>query len=138
MDYAGDVSPKQAWGELQKDARAQLIDVRTQPEWAFVGAPDLSSLQKQTVFQSWQSFPTMAIDSGFVDKIAAKFPDPATPLYFICRTGGRSRAAAQAMAAAGYRQCYNVSDGFEGVPDGQRHRGTATGWKAEGLPWVQD
>ena len=44
----------------------------------------------------------------------------------------------QAMTAAGYRRCYNVAEGFEGNPDTERHRGKTGGWKAAGLPWVQD
>jgi len=42
------------------------------------------------------------------------------------------------MTAAGYRRCYNVAEGFEGNPDAERHRGKTGGWKAAGLPWVQD
>jgi rhodanese-related sulfurtransferase len=60
------------------------------------------------------------------------------PILFICRSGGRSRAAAAALTAAGYRRCYNVAEGFEGNPDPERHRGKTGGWKAAGLPWVQD
>ena len=46
-------------------------------------------------------------------------------------------AAAEAMAAMGYRACHNVAGGFEGPLDDERHRGAAGGWKATGLPWVQ-
>ena len=45
-DYAGDLSPRESWRLLGEDPRAVLIDVRTQPEWAFVGLPDLGSLGK--------------------------------------------------------------------------------------------
>jgi hypothetical protein len=41
------------------------------------------------------------------------------------------------MAAAGYRACHNVAGGFEGPLDDDRHRGSADGWKAAGLPWLQ-
>jgi hypothetical protein len=41
------------------------------------------------------------------------------------------------LTAAGYRQCFNVADGFEGNVDNQGHRGTTGGWKASNLPWVQ-
>jgi len=58
-------------------------------------------------------------------------------LYFICRSGSRSMAAAKAMAKAGYRCCHNVASGFEGPLDDLRHRGTVGGWKATGLPWLQ-
>ena len=62
---------------------------------------------------------------------------PETALYFICRSGARSLAAAQTAQAAGYRKSFNVADGFEGPPDASGHRGTVAGWKAEGMPWRQ-
>jgi rhodanese-related sulfurtransferase len=58
-------------------------------------------------------------------------------LFFICRSGSRSLAAAKAMTAAGYRACHNVTEGFEGPLDDARHRGILLGWKAIGLPWQQ-
>jgi rhodanese-related sulfurtransferase len=58
-------------------------------------------------------------------------------LFFICRSGARSRMAAEAMANVGYRRCRNVADGFEGPLDADRHRGQVAGWKAAGLAWAQ-
>jgi rhodanese-related sulfurtransferase len=52
------------------------------------------------------------------------------PLLFFCRSGARSRAAAIAMSAAGWKSSYNIADGFEGPLDSARHRGAASGWKA--------
>jgi rhodanese-related sulfurtransferase len=138
MSYAGDLRPSEAWKLLSEDERAQLVDVRTRPEWMFVGLPDLSSLGKRALLQSWQMFPSMEVDGEFTAAIASQVADRDTPLLFICRSGGRSRAAAAAMNAAGYRRCYNVAEGFEGNPDAERHRGKTGGWKAAGLPWVQD
>ncbi len=59
------------------------------------------------------------------------------PLYFICRSGNRSRHAAVAAAAAGYQRAYNVAHGFEGRLGPDRHRDSKESWKGEGLPWVQ-
>ena len=53
------------------------------------------------------------------------------------RSGGRSRMAAEAMAAAGYRRCLNVAEGFEGPIDADRHRSQIAGWKFARLAWVQ-
>jgi len=61
---------------------------------------------------------------------------PGAPLFFLCRSGARSRAAAIALTEAGYGPCFNIKDGFEGALDTKRHRG-ALGWKAAGLPWLQ-
>ena len=40
------VPPRQVWEALRKDPQAQLVDVRTDAEWNFVGLPDLSSAGK--------------------------------------------------------------------------------------------
>jgi rhodanese-related sulfurtransferase len=138
MSYAGDLKPTEAWKLLTEDKSAQLVDVRTRPEWMFVGLPDLSSVDRRPVLQSWQVFPAMEVDGNFVAEISRQIPDRDAPIVFICRSGGRSRAAASAVAAAGYRRCYNLAGGFEGNPDAQRHRGKTDGWKAAGLPWIQD
>jgi len=137
MSYAGDVTPAEAWSVLEQDRRAVLIDVRTMPEWTFVGVPELTGIGKELVRLSWQIFPDMGIDQQFTEKLQATGLAPDAPLYFICRSGGRSAAAAAAMTAAGFTACYNVAGGFEGDLDGRRHRGSVNGWKKSDLPWVQ-
>jgi len=137
MTYAGDVTPSDAWSGLGRDKAAQLIDVRTKPEWQFVGMPDLAEHGKRTVLLAWQEYPAMQVNSAFVEQLAKAVPDKDAPLYFLCRSGARSKAAAMAATAAGYKRCYNILDGFEGGLDPTRHRGKA-GWKAAGLPWIQD
>jgi rhodanese-related sulfurtransferase len=137
MGYAGDVDPTKAWEMLAQDPKALLVDVRTEPEWMFTGTPDLSPLGGKATLLSWQIFPAMTVDADFTRKLSGAAADRDTVLLFICRTGGRSRAAAEAMAQFGYQRCFNVSDGFEGPPDPERHRGRVAGWKAAGLPWAQ-
>jgi rhodanese-related sulfurtransferase len=140
MGYAGDLSPRETWERLAREAPAQLIDVRTVPEWNFVGVPDLAPLQRQALFCEWQHFPPAA-NSAFVQEVMDALKRtgyrPGAPLYFLCRSGARSRAAAIALTEAGYGPCFNIKDGFEGALDSERHRGGAAGWKAEGLPWTQ-
>ena len=81
------------------------------------------------------------VDAQFSERLAAALAASGTgkddALYFICRSGGRSRMAAEAMAEAGFRRCSNVAEGFEGPLDDSRHRGQVAGWKASGLPWMQ-
>lgn len=137
MTYAGDLTPTDAWTLLKADRGAQLVDVRTPPEWTFVGVPDLGAIGKQAALVPWQSYPSMQVNPSFVDDMRRISASPETPLLFICRSGARSRAAAEAMTAAGYRRCYNVADGFEGPVDAEGHRGRQAGWKAAGLPWTQ-
>ncbi len=135
--YAGDVSSKEAWEVLSRDPEAVLVDVRTDAEWAFVGLPNLSKLEKNPLLVPWQSFPGMQVNSEFTAEVVAKGVRPEQTVFFICRSGQRSRHAAMALCAVGYGQCFNVSDGFEGGHDAERHRGSTEGWKAAGLPWAQ-
>ena len=136
-DYAGDISVEQAFEILSDDKNAVLIDVRTMAEWAFVGAPDLSGMGKEAVFVSWQVFPAMERNPGFAEELAGHGVTPDKTVLFICRSGQRSMHAAAAMTAAGYENCFNVAQGFEGPLDESGHRGTTEGWKAKRLPWVQ-
>lgn len=132
-----EIAPRDAWTLLEREPKAVLVDVRTEPEWGYVGLPDLGPLGKQVLRLSWQVYPAMAVDSGFAQRLAEAGITPEHSLLFLCRSGARSLAAARLMAAQGFPRCYNVSDGFEGPADGARHRGTVAGWKHDGLPWVQ-
>jgi rhodanese-related sulfurtransferase len=89
----------------------------------------------------WQTFPDSRIAPDFADRLeaalAARGAEQSDEIFFICRSGGRSRMAAEVMAAAGYRHCRNVAEGFEGPIDGDRHRSQIAGWKFAGLDWVQ-
>jgi rhodanese-related sulfurtransferase len=135
--YAGDISPTQAWKLLSEDDAAMLVDVRTPAEWNYVGVPDLSNVGKKPLLLPWVFFPSMERNEEFVTQLENAGLDRDAPLLFICRSGARSRAAAIAMTARGFKNCYNVATGFEGDPDQARHRGTVSGWKVEGLPWLQ-
>ena len=136
--YAGDLSPAQAFELLTERANAVMIDVRTTAEWAYVGLPDLSGLGKDVLRLNWKVFPAMEVHAGFVADLQSQGLNPDQPLLFLCRSGIRSKDAAIAMTAAGYQHCYNIAQGFEGDKDPERHRGRIGGWKAHGLPWLQD
>jgi rhodanese-related sulfurtransferase len=139
--YGGDVSPQEAWKTLTANPAAQLVDVRTTAEWTYVGVSDLSSLGKSPLFVEWQTYPDMKPNARFKEMLFATLAPmgakPDAPLYFLCRSGVRSRAAAIAMTAEGFTNCFNVAGGFEGDNDEERHRGRTNGWKVAGLPWRQ-
>jgi rhodanese-related sulfurtransferase len=135
--YAGDVTPDEAWRLLTEDPAAVLVDVRTQPEWVLVGVPDLTGIGKEAVFVSWQLFPAMNENPNFSAELASHNVTPDQKVLFICRSGNRSAAAARAMTARGFANCYNVIEGFEGELDSARHRGSLGGWKVKQLPWIQ-
>jgi rhodanese-related sulfurtransferase len=140
-DFAGDLSAEEAYAILAKQERAALVDVRTKPEWQFVGVPDLAALGKTTIFREWQVYPTMQVAADFApalsNELQQRGADKTDPVIFMCRSGARSRQAAIALTSAGWSRCYNVVDGFEGALDAERRRGVLAGWKARGLPWTQ-
>ena len=72
LDYAGDLSPKQAWTLLKEDKNCQLIDCRSAAEWSLVGVPELDSLQKSPIFVEWQIFPMMEKNPKFFKEISEK------------------------------------------------------------------
>lgn len=135
--HAGDVTPTEAWALLEDEPDAVLVDVRTAAEWAYVGLPDIADLDKVPVTIEWSTFPGGARNESFADQLAAEGIPTDAPVLFLCRSGARSAAAATLAAEQGWTRAHNVAGGFEGALDPQRHRGTAGGWKAAGLPWAQ-
>ena len=132
-----DVSPKQVWDALRSDPQARLVDVRTDAEWSYVGLPDLQETGREPVLIPWQVFPGMQVNASFTRHLQQAGLTPEHRIYFLCRSGVRSQAAAKAAIAAGYPHAFNIKDGFEGPPDEDGHRGKLAGWKADGLAWRQ-
>ena len=131
------VAPRKVWEALTTNPKAAMVDVRTDAEWNFVGIADLSDAAKQPSLVPWQVYPSMQLNAGFMDQVRQAGLTPDHHIYFLCRSGVRSLAAAQAAEAAGFPHAFNIADGFEGPPDGDGHRGEVAGWKADGLPWRQ-
>jgi len=135
MSYAGDVTPSEAYAAATGPEAALLVDVRTRAEWAYVGVPVLEGAN-EVAFVEWSSFPDGRVNERFVDEVRAAGLLPGRPVYLLCRSGVRSRAAAAALTSAGLGPAFNVLEGFEGPHDPQQHR-TVAGWKLAGLPWRQ-
>jgi rhodanese-related sulfurtransferase len=136
--YAGDVGPCDAYVGLQGDTDAVLVDVRAKAEWSYVGFPDLTQVGKRMIFVEWQHFPDGTLNGSVMEELreAGVGEGEGIPIYFLCRSGVRSVAAAKAATAAGLGPAYNVADGFEGQLGQDGHRDLA-GWKVAGLPWRQ-
>jgi rhodanese-related sulfurtransferase len=137
-----DVPVKAVWAHLEVDPKAVLVDVRTRAEWTYVGVPDLAGIGRQPALVEWQTFPDGRPNPAFMKQLTEQLDALGAgrdvELFFICRSGARSLAAAQAAAAAGYQRCHNVAQGFEGPLDPKTgQRGRIGGWKAAGLPWSQ-
>jgi rhodanese-related sulfurtransferase len=128
LTYAGALLPAEALQLMQ--AGAVLVDVRTKPELQYVGSVPGS------VGVEWQTYPGNRENPEFLGELAAAVPKD-TPVMFLCRSGVRSHYAADAATRAGWREAYNVLEGFEGDKDAQHHRNSVGGWRKAGLPWVQ-
>ena len=138
-----EVNPSAAWDILGNDADARLIDVRSRPEWGFVGGPDLSEIGHSVICAEWKTFPGMVLNPDFPGHVLeALFGHTPSTALFMCRSGVRSMHAAQMMsevfAAHGKMvSCISIAEGFEGDLDPKAHRGGLNGWKARGLAWCQ-
>ena len=130
-----DITPVESWEALKNDPNQVLIDCRAAVEWNLIGVPDLSGIGKRLITVEWQSLDGQP-NPHFVEQISAILPKE-TPIHIICRVGGRSAAACQALSAAGYTNLANIAGGFEGQPDAHGHRSACEGWRFHQLPWVQ-
>lgn len=122
----------------------KILDVRTPEEYLFIGHAEMAwnvPLAAQTF--EWDAakkqFPMRPLPD-FVDRIRT-IAKPEDTLLVMCRSGGRSAMAVNALAQAGFKNVYNITDGFEGdsvkdpgsVFNGQR---MVNGWRNSGLPWT--
>lgn len=130
LPYEGALLPAEAAELLQHAPGAKLVDVRTRAEFDWVGRiPGAVEIE-------WQSYPGMQLNPHFLTQLAGQV-DKESLTMFICRSGGRSHAAAALAAQHGWNDCYNVLEGFEGDKDQQGRRNSKGGWRAAGLPWYQ-
>lgn len=136
-----DIDVAETWRRLESDPHAQLVDVRTRAEWVLVGYPELAAIGKAPIFIEWRVLPGGRPDAAFLRRLEVELAIRRVPktahLYFLCRSGVRSRYAAEAATRLGYGACHNVASGFEGDLDENRRRGTQAGWKVQDLPWAQ-
>ena len=126
--------------------RIKILDVRTLGEYVFVGhAPMAYNIPFRKLTDQWDPGKgryQMPLNPGFVEAVNQSFGLEDTILV-ICRSGGRSAAAVNLLAEAGFRNAYSILDGFEGdmVKDpasyynGKRMK---NGWKNSGAPWTHD
>ncbi len=133
LPYAGAVTSDEAFALLKGDPRIKLVDVRTQAERDWVGRVDLPEGQHCAV--QWTLYPGGAKNPEFLQQLAA-CAGPDDVLLFLCRSGVRSRYAAEVATVNGYRNCFDILEGFEGDRDDAGHRKTLGGWCRAGLPWV--
>ena len=131
LPYEGALYPAEAYEILQSAPGAKLVDVRSRAELDWVGyVPDAVEIE-------WAIYPNMKTNPHFIAQLEQQVEKEAL-VMFLCRSGVRSHHAAALATQAGYSDCYNVLEGFEGDMDNNQHRNNLGGWRAAGLPWEQN
>ncbi len=129
---------------LETDPTILFLDVRDPIEVTFVGHPTpidaVVPLQIATLeFDANAGAYRMKPNPNFVTDVAAIAARQGLakqhPIFVMCRSGGRSAAAAQALAGAGYTNVWNLIEGFEGDTNDEGDR-SLNGWRNSGLPWT--
>jgi rhodanese-related sulfurtransferase len=126
--------------------KVRILDVRTPEEFMFVGHADMAwNIPVAAQLYQWDAdkkqFPMQPLPD-FVARVR-NVAKPDDTLLVMCRSGGRSAMAVNLLAAAGFKNVYNIVDGMEGdavtdpdsVFQGQR---LVNGWQNSGLPWTYD
>jgi rhodanese-related sulfurtransferase len=126
--------------------KVKVLDVRTPEEYIFIGHASMAynvPLAMQTY--NWDPKTNeyaMKPVSDFVDQVK-KIAKPTDVILVTCRSGGRSAMAVNQLAAAGFKNVYNITDGFEGdmVKDQSSlyyEKRMQNGWKNSNLPWTYE
>lgn len=123
--------------KLLNDSNAFLIDVRSIEEINLVGFVDDKDFKNPFVTLPWKFLPNMDLNPNFINQITNLFPKKDSELFFLCKTGGRSNQACDAVSKMGFINCFNIINGFEGDLNTSNQRGKVNGWKALNLPWRQ-
>ena len=130
LPYEGALLPEEAYLIMENAPGAKLVDTRTRAELDWVGRiPGAIEIE-------WQIYPAMKLNQYFLNQLEQEVDREALTM-FICRSGGRSHFAATLATQAGYGDCYNVLEGFEGDKNADEQRNTTGGWRKAGLPWKQ-
>ena len=124
--------------------QVKILDVRTPEEFALIGHAEMA----------WNiplGFITYQRTNGIFEHGVEMNPNlvaevkglagTTDTLLVMCRSGGRSAMAVNQLAAAGFTNAYNITDGMEGDkvedPESVFHgKRVKNGWKNWGLPWI--
>lgn len=130
LPYEGALTPEEAYEIWQSAPGARLVDVRTRAEIDWVGrVPGAVEIE-------WMGYPGMQLNPNFMAALGQQV-DKESLVLFLCRSGHRSHTAAMVATQAGYNDCYNILEGFEGDKNAGNQRNILNGWRAISLPWEQ-
>ncbi len=139
------VTSKEAYEKWRANPdKVKILDVRIPDEYIYIGhAPMAWNIPAFLQTYNWDEEKhrfSMQVNPDFIPQVKQVFK-PDDIILVTCRSGGRSALATNQLAAAGYKNVYNITDGFEGdtvddpesLYDGQRMK---NGWKNSGVPWT--
>ena len=111
------LTAEQAYFMLKKDAAAVLLDVRTGPQYYYIGHPPnayMAPLRFWTgKYDKEKNDFILARNAKFEEYVAKRWPAKDTTLLVLSRVGIVGAAAVNRLAEAGYTKAYNIVDGFE-------------------------
>ena len=105
-----------AFDFLSKKVDSHLIDSRSDVEWKTTGIPDLSSINKEVNLINWGP----VLDQTFFEqykKFLLNSFNQKDSLFFICRSGSRSLMAAEFAIELGFKNSFNIYEGFHNEND---------------------
>ena len=112
------VTAKEAYEMWQADPdHVKVIDVRTPEEYALIGHPEMAwciplgfiTYERKDGKLEYG----VRMNPDFIPEIKG-LAEPTDTLLLMCRSGGRSAMAVNALAKIGYENVYNITDGMEG------------------------
>ena len=106
----------EAFDFLSKKINSHLIDTRSDIEWKTTGIPDLSSINKETYLINWGPVLDQTFFEQYKKFLLISF-NQNDSLFFICRSGSRSLMAAKCAIEFGFKNCFNIFDGFDNEND---------------------
>mgnify|MGYP001819957048 CR=1 FL=1 len=138
------VTAREAYSMWQSDPeQIKVLDVRTFEEYVLIGhAAMAANIPLAFPTYNWDANKgnySVVVNTDFVAHVKARFA-PDDTIFVMCRSGGRSAMAVNALAKAGFANVHNIIDGFEGdkvddpesIYHGKRMR---NGWK-NSAPWT--
>ena len=105
-----------AFDFLSKKVNSHLIDTRSDIEWKTTGIPDLSSINKETNLINWGPVLDQTFFEQYKKFLLTSFKHKDS-LFFICRSGSRSLMAAKFAIEFGFKNSFNLYEGFHNEND---------------------
>jgi len=140
------VTAKEAYEKWKAEPdKVMILDVRTHEEFLFVGHPTMAwEIPLAAQSYEWDAekkhYPMKPLPD-FVARVQT-IAKPGDTLLVMCRSGGRSAMAVNALAKAGFKNVHNIIDGMEGDANADsdsvaQAQPLMDGWKNSGCPWTK-